>query len=38
MRIGEGERVVGRVVREEIMGTLKKMKGGKAAGIDGIAL
>ena len=33
-RIGGNERVVRRVVREEIMGVLKKMKGGKAAGMD----
>ena len=37
-RIGENERVVRRVVREEIMGALKKMKGCKAPGMDGIVV
>ena len=33
-RIGESDGVVREVVREEIMGTLKKIKGGKAAGME----
>ena len=37
-RIGEDERVVKEVVREEIMGALKKMKDSKAAGMDGIVV
>ena len=37
-RIGENERVVREVVREEIMGALKRVKGGKAAGMDGIVV
>ena len=37
-RIGENERVVRGVVREEIMGVLKKMKGGKEAGMDDIVV
>ena len=37
-RIGENEKVVREVVREEIMGTLKKVKGGKAAAMDGIVV
>ena len=37
-RIGENERVVREVVREEIMGALKRRKGGKAAGMDGIVV
>ena len=35
-RIGENERSVRGLVREEIMGALKKRKGGKAVGMDGI--
>ena len=35
---GNNERVVRKVVREEIMGALKKIKGGKAAGMDGTAV
>ena len=38
VRIGWNERVARNVVREEIMGELKKMKGGKAAGMDGIII
>ena len=34
-RIGENERVVKRVVREEIIGARKKVKGGKSAAMDG---
>ena len=34
----KNERVVREVVREEIMGALKRMKGGKAAGMDGIVV
>ena len=30
--------MVKKVVREEIMGALKKMKGGKAVGMDGIVV
>ena len=37
-RIGENERVVREMVREEIMVTLKNMKGGKAVGMDGIVV
>ena len=37
-RIGENERVVREVVREEIMGALKKITGGKVAGMDGIVV
>ena len=36
--IGENERVVRKVVKEEIMGALKKMKNGRAAGMDGIVV
>ena len=35
-RIGENARVVREVVREEIVGALKKIKGGKAADMDDI--
>ena len=34
----ENERVFGEVVREEKMGSLKMMKGCKAAGVDGIVI
>ena len=37
-RIRGNERVVRKGVREEIMGVLKKVKGGKAAGMDGIVV
>ena len=36
--IGEKERVIREMVREGIMGALKKMKGGKASGMDGIVI
>ena len=36
--IRENERVVREMVREEIMDALKKMKGGKADGMDGIVV
>ena len=36
--IRENDRVVRKMVREEIMGALKKMKSGKAAGMDGIVV
>ena len=35
VKIGENERVVRKVVRKEVMAALKKMKGGKAASMDG---
>ena len=37
-RIEQKERVVREVVREEIMGAIKKMKGGEAVGTEGIAV
>ena len=36
--IGESERVVRELVREEIMVSLKKIIGGKAAGMDGLVV
>ena len=36
--IGQNERVVREVLGKEIMSTLKKMKGGKATGMDGIVV
>ena len=35
-RVGENERVVRELMREEIMGTLKKMRSSKKPGLDGI--
>ena len=37
-RIGENARVIKEVVREEIMGVVKKMKGCKAVGMNGIVV
>ena len=37
-RIGENKRVVKGLVREEIMGALKKMKGSKVTDMDGIVV
>ena len=37
-RVGENEKVLRGLVREEIMGPLKKMKGGKAVCMDGIVV
>ena len=37
-RIGENEREVRKVLREEILDALKKMEGGKADGMDGIVV
>ena len=36
--IGGNDRVVRKIVREERMGVLKKMKGGRAADMDGIVV
>ena len=37
-RVRWNERVVRKVVREEVIGALKKTEGGKAAGMDSIAV